>query len=103
MVSSSAGERLSPRASLHFEMQPDFQGATLRVNEKVDFQTSVGFGASFLEAGMICLNSHQQPESPGQCATRLAESLSGFKAFLLSPSPRVCGGLTSQGLRLWPR
>ena len=33
------------------------KGATFRVDEKVTYQTMVGFGASFLEAGMICLNS----------------------------------------------
>jgi glucosylceramidase len=57
VVSSSAGDRLSPKASLRFATQENQQGATFRINEKVTYQTMVGFGASFLEAGIICLNS----------------------------------------------
>ena len=51
-----AGERLTPKPALHFETQTDTKRATFDINEKTD-QTIVGFGASFLEAGMICLNS----------------------------------------------
>jgi glucosylceramidase len=57
VVSSSAGDRLAANPALHFEAQADTKKTTFLINEKATYQTMVGFGASFLEAGMICLNS----------------------------------------------
>jgi glucosylceramidase len=55
-VSSKAGDRLSPRTPLSFEAAagkvPDFQ-----IDDNVKYQTIVGFGASFLEAGLVALNT----------------------------------------------
>jgi len=57
VVSSRAGDRLAPKRPLYFETLSDSKKASFRINEKVTYQTIVGFGASFLEAGMMCLNS----------------------------------------------
>jgi glucosylceramidase len=55
-VSSKAGDRLSAKKPLSFESAatkvPDFQ-----IDEGVKYQTIVGFGASFLEAGLVVLNT----------------------------------------------
>jgi glucosylceramidase len=54
-VTSAAGDRLSLKAPSRFgnsSGQTDFQ-----IDESKRDQEIVGFGASFLESGMICLNS----------------------------------------------
>ncbi len=55
-VSSRAGDRLTAKNPLHFESRKQ-RGSSFDIQEDVTYQTVVGFGASFLEAGMICLNS----------------------------------------------
>ena len=55
-VSSSAGDRLQKKASIAFE-QAGSDVTHFRVDEHVKFQKMLGFGASFLEAGAISLNS----------------------------------------------
>jgi len=55
-VSSRAGDRLTEKPAVRFA--PARSGpATFRLDPSVTHQTIVGFGASFLEAGMVCLNS----------------------------------------------
>src|SRR5437588_234410 len=55
-VSSRAGDRLTEKPAVRFA--PAMSGpATFRLDPSVTHQTIVGFGASFLEAGMVCLNS----------------------------------------------
>jgi len=54
-VSSLAGDRLTKKKSLHWNdlsLNPDFV-----VNPEERFQVIDGFGASFVEAGLLCLNS----------------------------------------------
>lgn len=55
-VTSQAGDRLSQKPTIAFQPagknREDF-----RINDSVRNQEMVGFGASFLESGMICLNS----------------------------------------------
>jgi glucosylceramidase len=55
-VSSKAGDRLSAKKTLRFEpaaaKAPDFQ-----IDDSVKYQTMTGFGASFLEAGLVVLNT----------------------------------------------
>jgi glucosylceramidase len=55
-VSSQKGDRLSRKADLYFD-QADASLPTLAVEEETRYQEIVGFGASFNEAGMICLNA----------------------------------------------
>jgi glucosylceramidase len=55
-VTSQAGDRLAPKPAVRFaDSAPG--GAVIRIDDSVRDQEIVGFGASFLEAGMICLNS----------------------------------------------
>src|SRR5438552_2718841 len=56
VVTSQAGDRLTPRPALHFTSGAA-GGAGFRIDEKVRDQEIIGFGASFLESGTICLNS----------------------------------------------
>jgi hypothetical protein len=56
-VSSKAGDRITPKPSLHFEARRGGGEPAFRINDGITYQTIAGFGASFLEAGMICLNS----------------------------------------------
>jgi glucosylceramidase len=62
-VSSLAGDRLSPKAAVRFE--PASAGADIRIDPAVTHQTIVGFGASFLEAGLVCLNALPEAEQEG--------------------------------------
>ncbi|HKA18805.1 MAG TPA: glycoside hydrolase family 30 protein [Blastocatellia bacterium] len=57
-VSSRAGDRLTRKRAVRFTQATSAQ-ATFRLDPSVTHQTIVGFGASFLEAGMVCLNSLQ--------------------------------------------
>ncbi len=56
IVSSQAGDRLSPKPNLHFGGRAEATGATFSINDGVTYQKIDGFGASILEAGLICLN-----------------------------------------------
>jgi glucosylceramidase len=57
VVSSLAGDRLSPKPNLHFGGKADLTGPTFAINDGVTYQKIDGFGASILEAGLICINS----------------------------------------------
>jgi len=56
-VSSEAGDRISPKPALRFEQDRNSSTANFEINDDVAYQEIDGFGASFLEAGLICLNS----------------------------------------------
>ncbi len=56
-VSSQEGDRLTRKADLRFVDDDGSLLPTLVVEEETRYQEIVGFGASFNEAGMICLNS----------------------------------------------
>src|SRR6202789_4183080 len=55
-VSSKAGDRMSPKPVLRFQDRGP-TAANFEINDLVTYQKIDGFGASFLEAGLICLNS----------------------------------------------
>ncbi len=55
-VSSRAGDRLSAKPALHFEAKSASKAGKFEINPAVTYQKIDGFGASFLEAGMICIN-----------------------------------------------
>jgi len=55
-VSSRAGERLTEKPRVRFTATTSGP-TTFRLEPGIVHQTIVGFGASFLEAGLICLNS----------------------------------------------
>src|SRR5262245_44625192 len=56
-VSSQAGDRLTAKTELKFmESQPS-GGAMFEINDAVHLQKMDGFGASFMEAGLMTLNT----------------------------------------------
>jgi glucosylceramidase len=58
VVSSKAGERLAMHPSLSFKSERTASETNcFQIEDTRTFQTIAGFGASFLEAGLICLNS----------------------------------------------
>jgi glucosylceramidase len=56
-VSSKAGDRISSKPTLPFEPDRDPSIVKFEIDDDVTYQRIDGFGASFLEAGLICLNS----------------------------------------------
>ena len=61
-VSSKAGDRITRKPILRFERDRDPRAANFEIDDLVTYQKIDGFGASFLEAGLICLNSLPQNE-----------------------------------------
>jgi len=56
-VSSKAGDRLAAKPALHFEKAAAGKAVKVELNDAVTLQKMDGFGASFLEAGLICINA----------------------------------------------
>src|SRR5438309_4245205 len=56
-VSSKGGERLAAKSALRFEEKNDSSNPGFEVNDAITYQKIDGFGASLLEAGLICINS----------------------------------------------
>ncbi len=56
-ASSKAGDRLAPKASLRFEPGKPTSPSTFQIDDRITYQEIDGFGASFMEAGLVCLNS----------------------------------------------
>ena len=57
VVSAKTGERLTSRPVVRFGPRSGPETNSFRIDDKVTYQTMAGFGASFLEAGMVCLNT----------------------------------------------
>jgi len=59
-VSSDAGDRLTPKPAIRFQAvagaPKQAQAQTFEIRDAVRYQKMDGFGASFLEAGLICIN-----------------------------------------------
>ncbi len=56
-VSSRAGDRIARKPDAKFMPVANSSGARIVIDEKTSYQKIEGFGATFNEAGMICLNS----------------------------------------------
>ncbi len=56
VVSSQAGDRLVPKASLHFGALTEAKVPEFTVDDGTTYQRIDGFGATLLEAGLICIN-----------------------------------------------
>ena len=56
-VSSQAGDRLTAKPELQFTDRKPTTGATFEINDAARFQKIHGFGASFMEAGLMTLNT----------------------------------------------
>jgi glucosylceramidase len=57
VVSAKAGDRLTAKPSVAFGAFGKGDAITFHIDDEVRYQKIDGFGASFLEAGMICINS----------------------------------------------
>jgi glucosylceramidase len=57
VVSSKAGDRLTSKPSMYFQKSGTVSGRLIEIHSNVHYQKMDGFGASFLEAGLICINS----------------------------------------------
>jgi glucosylceramidase len=56
-VSSTAGDRISQKPNLSFRVARAFEQPNFQINPDIRHQTILGFGASFLEAGLVTLNT----------------------------------------------
>jgi len=56
-VSSKARDRMSSKPTVRFEQDRDPSIVKFEIDDDITYQRIDGFGASFLEAGLICLNS----------------------------------------------
>ena len=56
-VSSRAGDRIAAKPGIELRPAAPETRPTFRIDEATRHQTIAGFGASFLEAGLVCLNS----------------------------------------------
>ncbi len=61
-VSSKAGDRLAAKPALHFEKAAAGKAVKVELNDAATLQKMDGFGASFLEAGLICINALPPPQ-----------------------------------------
>jgi glucosylceramidase len=59
-VTSRGGDRIAAKPALHFQSAAP-AGAAFRIDDTATLQKIDGFGASLLEAGLICLNSLDPP------------------------------------------
>ncbi|MGO8790496.1 MAG: glycoside hydrolase family 30 protein [Terriglobia bacterium] len=57
VVSSQAGDRLSSKPDLHFDNTAKANALAFTINENIKLQKMDGFGASLLEAGLMCINT----------------------------------------------
>ena len=57
IVSAKAGERMASQPAVRFSPRSGSETNSFRIDDKVTYQTIAGFGASLLEAGMVCLNT----------------------------------------------
>ena len=62
MVSSKAGDRLANKPPMRFEEAGPKEIDGFRIDETKTDQKIAGFGASLLEAGLICLNDLPGPQ-----------------------------------------
>lgn len=56
-VSSLAGDRLAAKPDLHFKPSGEVKRPSFTINDLVTYQKMDGFGASLLEAGLMCINT----------------------------------------------
>ncbi len=57
VVSSRAGDRMATKPAIRFEAQAQEAGVVFQIDPATTYQRIEGFGASILEAGLICINT----------------------------------------------
>jgi glucosylceramidase len=95
IVSSQEGDRLTKQESLFFTANNDGELPVIKVNEDSTFQRIDGFGASFNEAGMICLNALPEEEKENVLKS-LFDPIKG-SGFTLMKSPLGACDFASAG------
>ncbi len=93
--SSQDGDRLTKKEILQFIPEKESSVPAINVDEKTQFQMIDGFGASFNEAGMICLNS-LDPEVQDSVMKMLFDPASGA-GYTLMKSPLGACDFASAG------
>lgn len=93
--SSSDGDRLTKGADKQFTSGRDSQLPVIKIDESIHFQKIDGFGATFNEAGMICLNS-LNPKDKADVLKMLFEPDSG-SGYTLMKSPIAACDFSSAG------
>ena len=94
-VSSQGGDRLTKKKNIGFVSDAPSNFPVIRVNPKIKFQTIEGFGATFNEAGMICLNA-LTPGDRNNVFKSLFDSINGA-GFTLMKSPIAACDFASAG------
>jgi glucosylceramidase len=94
-VSSAAGDRLSKKQEEHFTSNTNSLPVDITINPEKKFQAIEGFGATFNEAGMICLNS-LSPQASDKVFQSLFDSANGA-GFTLMKSPIAACDFASAG------
>jgi glucosylceramidase len=94
-VSSQSGDRLTRKKDGQFTSESKSASAIITVDEKKSFQTIEGFGATFNEAGMICLNALSQNER-NKVFESLFDQVKGA-GFTLMKSPIAACDFASAG------
>jgi glucosylceramidase len=95
-TSSQDGDRLTKRDNIQFNLEKDSLLPVIYIDEKIHFQKIDGFGASFNEAGMICLNSLPEPDRMVVLKS-LFDTISGA-GFSLMKAPVAACDFSSAGL-----
>ena len=94
-VSSQAGDRLAKKKNAKFFFTRNADSSSIVVNEKRIYQRIEGFGATFNEAGMVCLNS-VSPSDQNNVLRSLFDSVTGA-GFSLMKSPIAACDFASAG------
>jgi glucosylceramidase len=68
-VSSKAGDRIAPKARIPLRPAASAGPATFRIDDNSSLQRIDGFGATFLEAGMMCLRTLDKPRQDALLAS----------------------------------
>src|SRR6266516_3666942 len=93
--SSQSGDRLNRKADAKFTQTTNLSDSAITVDERTFYQRIEGFGATFNEAGMICLNSLPIKEGNGVFKS-LFDSIQGA-GFTVMKSPIAACDFASAG------
>jgi len=94
-VSSQSGDRLTHHGNIRFSPESSISLPAINVNEEKKFQAVAGFGATFNEAGMICLNA-LEPKDRDNVFKSLFDSVAGA-GFTVMKSPIAACDFASAG------
>lgn len=93
--SSNSGDRMTKMEDLHFTKELESAIPIITIDERSHFQKIEGFGATFNEAGMICLNS--LPEKDQDNVLKILFDKERGAGFNLMKSPIAACDFSSAG------